>query len=142
MSEPILAARDEEDLAVLAAKLQDAVAKVGDLVYAKKQRRFSALFNRFKWEAGEKKDIRVRSGLNFEGVLAVKACNLRQDAPEAVVELLTLRFTPTQAPAGTVEMVFAGGGTIQLDVECLEAVLVDEAGEWAARGRPQHNDAA
>lgn len=140
MSEPVLAARDAEDLDVLSAKLQDAVARLGDLVYLKKQRRFAGLFNRFVWEAGERQNVRVRTGLSFEGVLAARCRNLKQGAPDAVVELLAVRFKPAEAPAGTVELIFAGDGAIELDVECLEAALADEDGVWAARGRPSHQD--
>lgn len=140
MSELVLAARDAEDLEILSAKLQDAVAVVGDFAFLRKQHRFIGLFNRFKWEAGQKTNIRIRSGLHFDGVLSVQCNNLRQGAPDAVVELLAIRFTPhvDMDPAGTVELVFAGGGAIRLDVECLEAALSDGGGEWAARGRPSH----
>jgi len=44
-----LAAEDAADLEVISARLQDAVAKVKDLVYLPKRRRFAALFNRFQW---------------------------------------------------------------------------------------------
>ena len=140
MSAIVLAACDAEDLQVISAQLQDAVARLGDLVYLKRQRRFAGLFNRFKWEAGEKTDLRVRSGLRFEGVMAVRSHNLKLGADDAVVELLAMRFVPKagEEPAGTVELVFAGGGAICIDVECLEAALSDESGEWAARGRPTH----
>ena len=139
---PILAAQDGEDLEVISARLQDGVAKLGDLVYLPKKRRFVALFNRYKWESGKRGDLRVRSGLHFDGVLSVKSKNLKRGAPEAVVSLLTIRFTPAVAgdPAGTVELVFADGGTILLDVECLDAGLADVSGEWAARGRPSHEE--
>jgi hypothetical protein len=36
--------------------------------------------------------------------------------------------------------VFSDGGTILLDVECLDAGLADVSGEWAARGRPSHEE--
>jgi hypothetical protein len=134
---PVLTAEDAEDLAILSARLQDAVAKLGDLVYLPKKRRFAALFNRFKWEDG-KGDLRVRAGLYFDGVLSAKSKNLKRGAPEAVVSLLAIRFTPKEEGAGTVELVFAGGGVIVLEVECLEAGLSDVSGAWAALGRPAH----
>jgi len=139
---PLLAAQDSEDLEVMSARLQDAVAKMGDLVYLPKKRRFVALFNRFKWESGRRGDLRIRAGLHFDGVLSVKSKNLKRGAPETIVELLAIRFTPSAAddPAGTVELVFAGGGAILLQVECLDAGLVDVSGEWAARGRPSHEE--
>lgn len=137
---PVLAAQDAEDLEVISACLQDAVAKVGDLKYLPKTRRFAAVVNRFQWENGKRGDLRVRSGLHFDGVLSVKSKNIKMGAPEAVLSLLTVRFTPNTEddPAGTVELTFSGGGAIQLEVECLDAALADLTGPWAARGRPNH----
>ncbi len=60
-----------------------------------------------------------------------------------MVSLLAIRFTPKggEDPAGEVELLFSGGGVIQLAVECIDAGLADVGGEWAARGRPQHGEA-
>jgi hypothetical protein len=138
-----LAAEDGEDLDVISARLQDAVAPLRDLVWLPKSRRFAALFNRFKWEDKRAKaDLRVRSLLHFDDVLSVQSKGLKRGAPDAVVSLLALRFTPkgTEDPGGTVELVFAGGGTIRLDVECIDAGLSDVSGDWAARGRPDHEE--
>ena len=138
--EPVLAAVDAEDLQVISARLQDAVARLGDLAYLPKQRRFAGVFNRFKWEDGRRRNLRVQAGLHFDGVLSVKSQKLKRGAPDAIVELLTVRYERKSAedPSGTVELVFAGGGAIVLDVECLDAGLADMGGEWAARGRPAH----
>ncbi len=138
-----LAAEDAADLEVISARLQDAVAQMKDLVYLPKKRRFAALFNRFQWEMDAKKgDLRVRSGLHFDGVLSVKSQNLKHGAPDSVVSLLAIRFAPKggEDPGGTVELVFAGGGGLKLEVECLDAVLSDVGGAWAARGRPEHEE--
>lgn len=141
-----LAAEDEEDLQVISARLQDAVAQVQDLVWLPRSNRFAALFNRFKWEAANRKngkgdDIRVRAGLYFDRVRSVKSANISRANPDAVVALLAIRFTAAgnDDPAGVVELIFAGGGTIRLDVECIDAGLSDVSGEWAARGRPAHD---
>ena len=133
-----LAAEDAEDLEIISARLQDAVAKVKDLVYLPKSQRFAALFNRFRWEG--KQDTRVRAGLTFAHVQSVKAQNLRREAPEAVVSLLAIRFTAAggENPGGEVELLFSGGGALKLEVECIEAELSDISGEWAALGRPAH----
>ncbi|HXL99525.1 MAG TPA: DUF2948 family protein [Rhizomicrobium sp.] len=140
-----LAAADAEDLEVISARLQDAVARVGDLVWLPKARRFAALFNRFKWETAEERkgrgdNLRVRAGLHFDGVLSVRSQNVMRGDDDAVVSLLAIRFTPKGAedPGGMIELLFAGGGAIRLDVECIEAGLSDLSGEWAARGRPEH----
>jgi hypothetical protein len=138
-----LAAEDAADLEVISARLQDAVAQMKDLVYLPKKRRFAAVFNRFQWEADEKKgDLRVQSGLHFDGVLSVKSQRLKLGAPEAVVSLLAIRFLPKggEDPGGVVELVFAGGGALKLDVEVLDAGLSDLSGPWAALGRPEHEE--
>jgi len=138
-----LAAEDAADLEIISARLQDAVAQMKDLVYLPKKRRFAALFNRFLWESDEKKgDLRVRSGLHFDGVLSVKSHKLKLGAPDAVVSLLAIQFTPKggEDPGGSVELVFAGGGALKLEVEVLDAGLTDLAGPWAAMGRPEHEE--
>ncbi|HEY4114862.1 MAG TPA: DUF2948 family protein [Rhizomicrobium sp.] len=137
-STPTLAAEDADDLEVLSARLQDAVARVKDLVWLPKAHRFAALFNRYKWEEG-RHALRVRAGLHFENVVSAKSHNIRHD-PQAVLSLLAIRFTPHAAddPGGTINLLFSGGGEIRLEVECIEATLADVSGEWAARGRPAH----
>jgi len=137
-----LAAEDAQDLDVISARLQDAVAPLKDFVYLPRKRRFAALLNRFKWEDERwRADLRVRALLHFDGVLSVKSKGLKRGAPDAVVSLLAIRFTPRGGddPAGVVELVFAGGGVLKLEVECLDAELGDVGGEWAARGRPDHD---
>ncbi|HEY2070736.1 MAG TPA: DUF2948 family protein [Rhizomicrobium sp.] len=145
MSREVLAATDAEDLEIVSAKLQDAVARVGDLVWLPKQRRFAGLFNRFMWETAEARkgkgdNLRIRSGLHFDDVLSVKSHRIMRGDPDAVVSLLAIRFQPKggEDPGGTVHMQFAGGGAIQLEVECIAAELADVSGEWAALGRPDH----
>lgn len=138
-----LGAEDAEDLEIISARLQDAVAKVKDLAYLPKSRRFAGLFNRFKWESTKKRgnDLRVRARLHFNGVLAVQSHNIDRSRPDAVVSLLAIRFAPKggEDPGGTVELVFAGGGAIRLDVESLDAGLTDVSGDWSALGRPDHD---
>src|SRR5690242_19107375 len=113
----ILAAEDAEDLTILSARLQDAAARLGDFAWLPKQRRFAGVVNRLTWEDGGK--TRVRAGLQFDGVLAVKTQNVKLGATAAVVSILALTFTPAAVddPAGTVEIVLAGGGAIRLEVE-------------------------
>jgi hypothetical protein len=142
-SELTLAAEDSEDLEIVSARLQDAVAHLKDLAWLPKKRRFVALFNRFKWEEKRRRaDLRVRALLHFDDVLAVRSKGLKRGAPDAVVSLLAIRFTPKGGgdPAGTVELVFASGGSIRLEVECISAGLTDVSGPWAARGRPDHDE--
>ena len=49
-------------------------------------------------------------------------------------------FTETDAPAGTVDLVFEGGAAVRLDVECLEAQLRDLGPRWQTEQQPGHAD--
>lgn len=140
-----LLALDDEDLAVISAHVQDAVLKVADLVNLPKERRFALGINRFIWEkADSRRDNfeRRRAALTFDRVLSVKTSRIRRDRPEAVLELLAINFEPTEAPAGHVTLVFAGGGAVRLEVECVEARLADLGTAWATRKKPSHDLAA
>jgi hypothetical protein len=136
-----LAAQDAEDLTILSARLQDAAAKLGDFTFLARQRRFAAVVNRLQWEAGGQ--TRVRAGLHFDGVLGVKSQNVKLGAKDAVVSILALTFTPKAVddPGGVVEIVLAGGGSIRLEVECIDAALTDMTRPWAARAKPNHGEA-
>jgi len=131
-----LLAQDPEDLAVMSAAMQDAVAKIGDISFEAQARRLTIAFNRYRWEAGGGE--RVRSALQLGGVLNVQARKLRRNAPEAVIEILALTFEPGEAPGGVVTVSCAGGGDLRASVECIEAVLADVSQPWPTPRKPAH----
>lgn len=139
-----LLALDDEDLQVISAHVQDAVMKVGDLEFVAASRQFVVPMHRYAWEkeATEKKPQpeRRNSVLHFDRVLSAKLSGVSRDKPGDVLSLLAVTYAATDAPAGTVDLVFAGGGAIRLDVECIEARLVDLGGAWEASSRPAHKD--
>jgi hypothetical protein len=45
-------------------------------------------------------------------------------------------------PDGAIELVLAGGGSILLDVDCIEVQLADTGGAWETKLRPRHPGAA
>lgn len=138
-TEPLrLLAQDVDDLAVVSAALQDAVAKIGDIVFEARARRLTVAFNRFRWERDGRARERVRSGLQLGGVLGVQSRRLRRGAKDAVVELLAVTFEPGEAPGGAVVFTFAGGGDLRVEVECLEAVLADVSTPWPTPRAPTH----
>jgi len=141
MTDLKLLALDSEDLDVISATTQDAIVRVPDMGFARGDRRFVLLMNRYAWEQGAEgrnKGQRKRAALHFERVTAAKVAGIDTNARDGVLELLDIRFAPGDAPAGVVELRFAGGGTIRLDVECLEARLQDLGAAWSARARPEH----
>ncbi|ATQ43534.1 DUF2948 family protein [Caulobacter mirabilis] len=134
-----LLAEDADDLAVVSAALQDAVAKIGDIAFDAAGRRLTVALNRFRWEAGEKTRQRVRTGLQIGGVLGVRSRKLRRDAKGAIVELLSLAFEPGEAPGGVVVFTFAGGGDLRVEVECLDLILADVSDPWPTPRAPAHD---
>ena len=132
-----LLAEDQDDLAVISAALQDAVAKVGDIVFEARARRLTLVFNRFRWEAGDRQ--RVRSALQVGGVAKVQARKIRRDQPAAVLELLALTFEAGDAPGGALIFSFAGGGDLRVEVECVDAVLADVSQPWPTPRAPAHD---
>lgn len=137
-----LLALDEEDLAVVSSHLQDAVVRVGDIVYLPSQKRFAAVLNRFDWESasesGAKDFQRRRTALRFDRVLSAKHKDLRPDAGDRVLSLLAISFEAGDAPSGLITLTFSGDISIQLEVECLEAELRDLGPAWSTRHKPEH----
>jgi DNA-binding protein YbaB len=131
-----LLAQDPEDLAIISAAMQDAVAKVGEISYEAKARRLTVAFNRYRWETGESE--RVRSGLQLGGVLNVQTRKIRRGARDAVLEVLAVTFEPGEAPGGTITISCAGGGDLRAVVECIDAVLADVSQPWPTPRTPTH----
>lgn len=137
-----LLALDAEDLAIVSAHLQDAVTRVGDLVYLKDERRFALAASRFDWLSAVegKGNRRRRSAVHFDRVTGVKARGIDRSKPGECLCLLAVTFEEGDAPSGSLRLDFAGGACIKLDVECVEARLADLGPAWEARCCPEHAD--
>ncbi len=137
-----LAALDEQDLEIISAHVQDAVLKVGTMQWLPAQKRFVMEMRRFVWEKKPKLFSRHYerrlAALSFDRVMAAKVSGFSLDKADDVLSLLALRFVPTQAPAGHVDLVFSAGAAVRLDVECIEARLADLGPAWQTDARPQH----
>ena len=140
-----LMAADADDLRVVSAVLQDAVAKVGDLAFLPRARRFALVANRFVWEEGASKArgpfSRVRTGVHFDDVRAARTRNLDLENKSAVVDILSLAFDEAEDGAGTVTITLAGGGAIALDVEAVNVTVEDISSPWRTQSRPDHEGA-
>ncbi|QKD05550.1 DUF2948 family protein [Mesorhizobium loti] len=137
-----LIALDDQDLSIVSAHVQDAVLKVSDLEYLPSAKRFVLTMNRFVWEAKSglfrQHNERRQAVLHFDRVLGAKTNGIARHKPAEVLSLLAISFIEISKPAGIVELIFSGGGTIMLDVECIEARLADIGGAWEATSRPIH----
>jgi hypothetical protein len=141
-----LRAETPEDLLALSALAQDAVFPATQMRWNRRQRRFSLLLNRFRWEdrvAAERQGRsyeRVQSVLDLADVTGVATQGFAARDPDTVLSLLSIGFEPGPDGTGTVLLTLAGDGAIRLSVECLDATLTDVTRPYAAPSRrvPQH----
>lgn len=150
-AEPRLKLRAEtaEDLLVFSAVLQDAVTVAADMAYLPGERRFAMMLNRYLWEEdadGEPQfDVknqakhRIRCALHFDSVLGVTIRDISQTARTKPLELLAVHSDIHEDGAGTVYLLFAGGGAVRLAVECTDGYLSDTGDAWTCKHRPEHN---
>ena len=100
--------------------------------------------NRFDWmtavepkpDAAEYR--RCRTALRFERVISCKCRGVDPANKNARLNLLAVEFAERDAPAGRVTLIFSGGGSIRLEVECLEAELADLGEIFTAVVCPDH----
>lgn len=123
MPELKLIALDTDDLKIISAHLQDAVARTADMAYLPKEQRFAVILNRFDWEtavgaAGQAVQRtpsleRRRTGLRFEKVLRAKVQGIDLKDKSAALALLAITFEPAAGPeavAGDVTLTFSVAG--------------------------------
>lgn len=161
-----LGARDAEDLAVIAACVQDALVPVVDMAFLPAEKRFLLALNRFRWDrldvqkltsgaslspsSGRNGDVpfweqgdkgpefeRVMSGLRFESVTAVRTKGIDLRNRERILELLTIHAEPD-----AVLLIFSGQAVVRVEVEELRCFLEDFGDSWPTRWRPRHPDDA
>jgi hypothetical protein len=137
-------ALDGEDLEVVSTHLQDAVVNASEVLWRPQEHRLVVALNRFDWESavqpGKPEYRRRRAALRFERVQSCKSRGLEPQNRNAVLNLLSVEFSPTDAPAGLVTLTFSGGAAIRLEVECLEAELADLGPTWTTAACPAHAD--
>lgn len=115
-----LLARDQQDLEVVSAILQDAVVPVSGLAFKAGEKRFQAYLCRFCWDevpdqAGQEGDSplrpacyeRVRCTLDIFGAEAIKTSGFDPSDESLMLDLLALLVDPQG-----LSLVFAGGGKI------------------------------
>ncbi len=137
-----LIAKTEEDLRVVSAHLQDAIANVSEIANLKKNKIFLMQLNRFMWEDVEKgvfrKNKRIRTILKFDNVLKAHSQNINQSKKNKFLDFLTIETN--QMPDNNYEMkiVFAGDSIIKILAEVIEVTLDDQGQAWDTKNMPKH----
>lgn len=140
-----LKARDEDDLAVLSALLQDSVLLTGDIRFMARHRRLVVLVNRFRWEAAQRRangHERVRAAFEAEGVMRLHGRGIDRHQRDSVLSLLRVGWDAGADGTGALTLFFAGGAELRAEAEMLEAGLIDLTRPWRARARtaPEHGE--
>ena len=139
-----LIARTEDDLRVISAHLQDAIANVLDIANLEKNKIFLMQLNRFMWEDVEKgvfrKNKRIRTILKFENVIKAVSKNINQSKKDKFLDFLTIETN--QMPDNNYEMkiVFAGDSIIKVISEVIEVTLDDQGDAWDTKNMPKHRE--
>ena len=137
-----LIARTYEDLRVVSAHLQDAIANVSEIAHLNKNKIFLIQLNRFMWEDVEKglfrKNKRIRTVLKIENVLKVHSKNIIQSKKDKFLDFLTIETN--QMPDNNYEMkiVFSGDSVIKVISEVIEVTLDDQGEAWDTKNMPKH----
>ena len=137
-----LIAKTEEDLKVVSAHLQDAIANLSEVANLGKNKIFLMQLNRFMWEDVEKgvfrKNKRIRTVLKFENVIKVYSKNINQSKKDKFLDFLTIETY--QMPDNNYEMkiVFAGDSIIKIISEVIEVTLDDQGDAWDTKNVPKH----
>ena len=132
-----LIARDEEDLAVLSAVLQDALIPISEMAYLPEERRFVLVANRFRWESPDGRPRvnfeRRLTGLSIGGVTGVRRRGFSLAEPDRILALLAIRRV-----GGALQLDFAGGAAIRLETGEILCHLDDLGEPWPTRWQPRH----
>jgi hypothetical protein len=134
-----LIALDGEGLGVISAHAQNTCVKRSDMAWLPKQRRFVVAGMRYDWVGAKTGPAeRVASVLRFDRVSRVSHIGLRDKKPDGVLNLLAMTYVKTDPPAGMIILAFADGALLRLEVECVEAELVDMGFRQPAQACPGH----
>ena len=137
-----LIARTEEDLRVVSAHLQDAIASVSDIASLKKNKIFLLQLNRFMWEDIEKgvfrKNKRIRTVLKFENVLNVLSKNINQLKKDKFLDFLAIETNKMPDNNYEMKIIFAGDSVIRVLSEVIEVTLDDQGEAWNTKNKPKH----
>mgnify|MGYP001442737923 CR=1 FL=1 len=137
-----LIARTEQDLRVVSAHLQDAIASISDMARLEKNNIFLMQLNRFMWEDVEKgvfrKNKRIRTILKFENVLNVISKNINQYKEDKFLDFLAIETNLMPDSNYEMKIVFAGDSIIKIISEVIEVTLDDQGEAWDTKNKPKH----
>ncbi len=133
-----LKAKDAEDVQVISAVLQDAIAPVCDMVFNAEDKNFIMVVHRLKREASNDMGLeRVCCALNIKGVQAAQLQGIDLHNQSQMLDLLAV-MTDEKA----ILFIFAGDAKIRLQMQDWSMIVEDFGEPWPAQCNPCHDEAA
>ena len=137
-----LLGKNQEDLKVISAYLQDSVLIVKDIAFLKQNRTFVMMVNRFMWEDAEKgvfrQNKRIRCAVKFEEVIKVECKNINQKNKNKPLECLAIKCSSIFDETYKIKIFFAGNSVITVTLEAIEVALHDLGKPWHVKHIPIH----
>ena len=137
-----LLGKNQEDLKVISAYLQDSILIIRDIVFLKQNRTFVIIVNRFMWEDVEKgvfrQNKRIRCAVKFEEVVKVKSKNINQKNKNKPLECLAIKCSSIFDETYKIRIFFAGNSIITIIAEAIEVTLHDLGKPWYVKRIPIH----
>ena len=137
-----LIGKNEDDLKVISAYLQDSIVCVKDIVFLKKNKFFVMITNRFMWEDLEKgvfrKNKRIRCAVKFEDVLNVKSKNINQKNKNRLLECLAIKCNLLVSKNYDIKIFFAGDSIVTITCETIDVIIHDLGNSWNVKYIPSH----
>ena len=137
-----LIGKNQDDLKVISAYLQDSIVSLKDVVFLKKNMTFIMIVNRFMWEDVEKgifrQSKRIRCAVKFEQVLNVKSLNINQKNKNEPLEYLAIKCSSNFDKTYETKIFFSGDGIITIISEVIEVVMRDLGKPWNVKHIPIH----
>ena len=134
--------KNQEDLKVISAYLQDSIVVVKDMVFLKQNRIFVMIVNRFMWEDIEKgvfrKHKRTRCALRFGEVIEVKSQNIKQKNRNKILECLAIKCRLFSDENYEIKIFFSGNSLITIMTETIDVVVHDLGRPWNVKHAPLH----
>ena len=139
-----LIAKTEEDLKIVSAHLQDAIASLSDIANLSKNKIFLMQLNRFMWEDVEKgvfrKNKRIRTVLKFENVINVTSKNINKVKKDIFLDFLTIETKQMPDKSFEINLIFSGDSIIKIISEVIEVTLDDQGTPWDTKAMPKHEN--
>ena len=137
-----LLGKNQEDLKIISAYLQDSILIVKDMIFLKQNRTFIMMVNRFMWEDVEKgvfrQNKRIRCAIKFEEVIKVESKNINQKNKNKLLECLTIKCSSIFDETYKINIFFAGSSIITIIAEVIDVTLHDLGKPWHVKHVPIH----